>query len=269
MINCLIFTKNRACQLELLIESIYKYFDTELDIHILAKSTDWEYKKGYAHFLSRYNVKNFYDEGNDNFKNQVMAILDSFDHPWTVCFLDDDVFIDYVNVTPCLKYITDDVNALSLRMGVHITYCYPKDRPMEQPEFTFVHNAIMKWNWSDCELDWGYPMSLGGNIYRAKWLKDFWRSLPFTAPNWIEGYMAMNPPRQRSHQISFTRQKLYNVANNLVQDVCDNRYDRKGKNCVRHLNDEYLKGKKIDLSKIASKTYDSANGPAEYKMVRQ
>ena len=272
MINCLIFTKDRACQLELLLESINKYFDTEdatmLDMHVLAKASDEKYREGYEHLLSRHMLDNFHWEKDGNFKDQVMAIVDSFIHDWTVCFLDDDVFVDYVDVASFLRRITDDVNALSLRMGVHITYCYPKDRPMELPGFTVIDRSIIKWNWSDCDFDWGYPMSLGGNVYRAQWLKDFWRKLPFTAPNYIEGYMAMNPPWQRPCQISFTRQKLYNVANNLVQDVCNNRYESKEiANAVGNLNNMYLDGFKIDLSKIASKTYDSANGPAEYKMI--
>jgi hypothetical protein len=250
-------------------ESINEYFDTELDIHILAKATDKEYKKGYERFLSRYHGNSFYWEHEGNFKDQVMEIVDRFVHPWTLCFLDDDVFVEHVNVAPFLKHITDDTNALSLRMGTHLIYCYPKDRPMEQPQFSTVDSCIIKWNWSNCEYDWGYPMSLGGNIYRAQWLKDFWHMLPFTAPNYIEGLMAMNPPWIRPCQISFTKQRLYNVANNLVQDVCDNRFEFDAWNMPSSLNGMYLSGQKIDLSKIAGKLYDSANGPAEYRMVKQ
>ena len=273
MINCLIFTKNRACQLDLLMESINEYFKTELDIHVLAKATDREYEKGYERFLDRYPLDNFHWEGNVDFKDQVMAILNGFDREWTLCFLDDDVFVDYVDVAPFLKHITDDTNALSLRMGTHITYCYPKNRPMELPEFHSVDNSfvnnLVKWDWSCCELDWGYPMSLGGNIYRAKWLKDFWNMLPFTAPNYIEGLMACNPPLQRPYQISFTRQKLYNVANNLVQDVCRNRFESNESTAVEVLNRRYLAGAKIDIKKVSGRFYDSANGPAEYRLIKQ
>lgn len=268
MINCLIFTKNRACQLDLLLESINEYLGTELDIHILAKATGEEYEEGYRRLTGRHLVPNFIWEEDGHFKNQVMAILNSFNHEWTLCFLDDDVVVDYIDVAPFLKHITADINAFSLRMGTHITYCYPKDKPMELPKiFMYPDGDLMEWNWSDGSLDWGYPMSLGGNIYRAKWLKDFWSGLPFTGPNLIEGYMAMNPPWQRPNQVSFMKQKVYNVANNLVQTVCKNRYEKNVENDPDSLNTAYLDGYKIDLGTITGKTYISANGPAEYKLV--
>jgi hypothetical protein len=270
MINCLIFTKNRACQLDLLLRSIDENFLPRLDIHILAKTTEEEYKEGYEFLQSKHKFKNFYWEQADNFQDQVMAIVNSFSHDWTLCFLDDDVVLHLTTVEPYLEYITEGVNALSLRMGLNILDCYPKNVVMAQPLMEFPQNNIMKWRWIDYDrsLDWGYPMSLGGNIYRTDYIKDAWSNISFTSPNWIEGYMAISPPQNRPYQISFTEQKVLNVANNLVQDVCDNKYDAKAINDVRVLNQRFQEGYVIDLKTLSSKTYNSANSPAEYKLVK-
>jgi len=251
-------------------ESINEFFHTGLDIHILVKSTEQKYRTGYGRFLKANEGFYWYEESPNDFKDQVMAIVSRFNHPWTLCFCDDDVVVDHVDVVSFLKYITYDVNALSLRMGTHIDYCYPKDMKMVAPSFT-VASELIKWRWVDYQrgLDWGYSMSLAGNIYRAEWLKDIWLQIPFTSPNLIEGLMAMRAPAHRPCQLSFSKQRVYNVANNLVQDVCANRHEGDPWMLPDVLNKQYLKGKKIDLSKIAGKVYNSANGPAIYEMINQ
>ncbi len=273
MINCLIFTKNRACQLDLLLRSLDENFISGLDIHILAKATAAEYKKGYEKLIEKYMGKIFvwHWEVEGNFKDQVMAIVNNFDHDWTVCFCDDDVVLHRVDVDPYLSSIKHDINALSLRMGMNITHCYPKNIDMEQPDLHIMENGLMKWNWMHCrrDLDWGYPMSLGANIYRTSWLKNVWDYIDFSAPNYIEGNMAMLAYQNldwcdRPFQISFTEQKVLNVDNNLVQDVCNNRYDDSKGNAIPLLNSHYLQGFTIDLDYISSKIYNSANGSAEY-----
>ena len=275
MINCLIFTKNRAAQLDLLTRSIQQFFYTELDIHILAKATEEKFETGYKRFIEENQDYAFHwEDQQNNFHNQVMGIVDNFRGHHTVCFLDDDVFIAPVDVNLFLKFIEPDVNALSLRMSPDITHCYAKNIDQAIPKFLHLDGTaegrnILKWNWSleDRGTDWGYPMSLGGNIYKHAYLKNLWESIPFTAPNWIEGNMALLAPREyKPYQLCFKNQKLYNVANNLVQDVCLNRYKDDPADEVATMNVRYLNGEQLDLNAlIEDKHYNSANGEAEYK----
>ena len=273
MINILVFSKDRAMQLDLLLKSIQKNFHTENKIDVLVLSTDQIYERGYEIIKQRYSHASLHKQWpNASFKDQVMAIVDLFDYDWTVCFLDDDVVINPVDLVPALEFITSDVNALSLRMHPGITTCYPKDMIMAMPDFQLCDNNLMKWNWAkyDPALDWGYPMSLGGNVYRHSYLKGIWEDIRFAAPNWMEGYMHMcRPIGWMPYQLAFTEQKVYNVANNLVQNVCDNRYEHNHNNSIEILNKKYLDGYEINLSKIEGRQYISANGPAEYKIIKR
>ena len=140
---------------------------------------------------------------------------------------------------------------------------------MDVPKFETLRSGLLKWKWAKEEpsTDWGYPMSLGGNVYRHYLLMDLWEQIRFDAPNWIEGYMHMfRPIDRRPYQLCFTQQRVYNVANNLVQDVCENRFEKENNNNPELLNAKYLDGYKIDLAEIQGKEYPSANGPATYKI---
>lgn len=270
MINCLIFTKDRACQLDLLLRSINEFFLPRLDIHILAKATNSDYEDGYDKFLNENKNFHFYWEKPNLFKNQVMGIVHRFNYDHTICFLDDDVV---VNTVPYIgEAILNDkqVNALSLRMSPKINYCYAKDIGMEIPKFVEQEEYLI-WDWTKqpSHLDWGYPMSLGGNIYSHYYLFSLWDKIFFDSPNYIEGYMHLERSTWHNLQACFKEQKVYNVANNLVQTVCKNRFQRKNENSPKQLNEKYLDGYHIDLKTICNKRYNSANGPARYKLIKE
>ncbi len=270
MIDVLIFSKNRACQLDLLLRSIYDNFPMfkfGAKMHILFKADSDEYDKGYRKLMKNGNLNLIWHEEDIAFKDEVMQIVHGFDEPHTLCFVDDDVVIKSVNVISMLQIFdrNPEVNALSLRMGKHINYCYAKDTPQQIPEFIMDKEKVLKWNWVQAEHDWGYPMSLAGNIYRTEELVPLWEKLPFNGPNYIEGYMAMNAPADdRPFQITYAYQRVYNIANNLVQTVCKNRHADKPEDAPEVLNELYLKGFRIQTSTLYGKSFNCANGEAEY-----
>ena len=146
MINVLIFSKNRAMQLDLLLRSIDQYFFiVPRDVHVLVKATTEDYDEGYGILRKRYRDVVIHRQWPDTpFKDQVMDIVDSFNYDYTVCFLDDDVVINRVDVLPTLAFMDLDVNALSLRMSPEMDYCYPKDQFMKVPKFESVYTNLYK-----------------------------------------------------------------------------------------------------------------------------
>lgn len=273
MINCLIFSRDRACQLDLLLRSIRDNFKDINHINVLIKATNRKYRKSYDKIfddsvdLPGYS---FWYEAKEIFKEDVMQIVDGsffLSNEHTICFCDDDVVIRPIDLE-ILKYFKNDVNAISLRMGKHINYCYPKNAHMELPTLVEYNGKYMMWNWQhyNRHLDWGYPMSLAGNIYRTEFLKDLWNKIPFDAPNWMEGYMALNAPKDKPYQVSYQEQHVYNVAVNLVQTVCKNRHS--GKYPIEKLNQKFLDGYIISTETLYNKTFNSANGEAEYKLIK-
>jgi len=269
MINCLIFSRDRACQLDLLLRSIRDNFKDIKAVYVLAKGTTLEYWQGYwkvSDYIQKPPRVLIRNEGDDFRKMTLQSIRTDCIYPYTIIFSDDDVVIRPVDLD-ILRHYKDDVNAITLRMGKHITYCYAKDVYMDLPTFV-EQDKYMLWNWQQYrrDLDWGYPMSMAGNIWRTEPLKELWNKIDFTAPNWIEGYMVGHAPRDKPYTVSFKEQHVYNVANNLVQTVCKNRHS--GKYPVEELNQKFLDGYRISTETLYGKTFNSANGEAEYKLIK-
>ena len=272
MINCLIFSRDRACQLDLLLRSIRDNLKGIDRVDILIKTTEDCYLQSYLSLFdqsfdeSNLDIHWHFENSYKDFKSAVMDIVRLFKEPYTIVFSDDDVVIRPVDLD-IIKHYKEDVNAISLRMGKHITYCYAKDVYMDLPQFVEQDGYIL-WNWQQYrrDLDWGYPMSMAGNIWRTEPLKELWNKIGFTAPNWIEGYMVGHAPQDKPFTVSFKEQHVYNVANNLVQTVCKNRHS--GKYPVEELNRKFLDGYRISTETLYGKTFNSANGEAEYKLIK-
>jgi len=272
VINVLIFSKNRACQLDLLLRSIWDNFSMlkhNTKLHVLYKADNEEYDKAYLHLIRTLHphLNAIWKHEEVAFKDEVMRIANRFDEPYILCFVDDDVVIKNINIVPMLQIFNrnSNINALSLRMGKHIDYCYAKDQPQRVPDFIQTKERILKWDWTKAEHDWGYPMSLAGNIYRTEEIVELWRKLPFTSPNYMEGYMAQQAPAQtRPYQMTFAFQRVYNVANNLVQTVCNNRHKDAPGDAPALLNDHYLKGYRLSTETLYNKSFNCANGEVEY-----
>ena len=267
MINCLIFSRDRACQLDLLLRSIRDNFKDIRTVHVIWKYTETKYWKGYQKLFKECDKPELVRiQERPDFRETVMDIVKLFDKPYTIIFADDDVVIQPVNLD-ILRHYKDEVNAITLRMGKHITYCYAKDIYMTLPPFV-EQDGYMLWNWRlyPGHLDWGYPMSMAGNIWRTEPLKELWNKIPFDAPNWIEGHMVMHRPTDKPFTVSFKEQHVYNVANNLVQTVCKNRHS--GKYPIEELNRKFLDGYRISTETLYGKTFNSTNGEAEYKLIK-
>ena len=276
MINVIVFTKDRPMQLDLLLESIQDHIITKPTpfVQILAKITSDNYRAGYEITKERYSNYTLIEEmPHQSFKGQLNKLLSGAIYPYTLCFLDDDVVINSVDMLQVFKGMKMNyINAFSLRMGKNITYCYPKAQEMVQPSFNSFSNNTMMWDWTEYNpsLDWGYPMSVGGNVYRTDDFKILCTELDYDGPNYLEGYMHIfRPTNSRPIQVSFTEQKVYNVANNLVQEVSPNRFEGNTENDVSILNAKYLDGKKIDKYRLYGRVFNSANGPAEYKIKKR
>ena len=75
MINTIIFSFDRACQLHLLLESIEKNAKNTFNINILYKFSNDEFKKGYELLKSKFININFIEEKNNEFKKQTLDLM--------------------------------------------------------------------------------------------------------------------------------------------------------------------------------------------------
>ena len=78
MLNIIVFSKNRSCQLELFLRSMKLYFKefNEHKINILYTYSNDKFKEGYDKVISIHNDKNInYIKETQPFKNHILLLL--------------------------------------------------------------------------------------------------------------------------------------------------------------------------------------------------
>lgn len=265
MINIIVFSKDRACQLELFLRSMKFYFKefNECKINILYTYSDFKFKEGYEKLSKIHNEENIkYIKESQNFKNDVLLLLNP-DNLYTVFFVDDIVFKNTFTLD-CKQFklftLNDDILTLSLRLHPYLTYCYPARVRMSPPNFD--SNLLFKWYGQ--QGDYGYPMSLDGHFFRTKDVAALTRALNFNNPNSYESTLSVYP-LNRLKMICFEESVIVNNPMNKVQNFNNNVH---GNITSNFLNDRFLEGEIIDLENFKEIKNISCHQEIEIQLIK-
>lgn len=244
MINIIIFSKDRACQLELLLRSMKIFFFEHkiCKVSILYKYSDERFKAGYNSVKYLHPEYYYVQEIGGGFKAQVGSLMDE-QYPLTMFLVDDIVFKDYffIRSEEMKLFISqEDIACLSLRMCPRINYCYTEKRPTPPP----VVSEEGKWRWPGLLGDWGYPNSVDGCIYKTHKIIHMIRTMSYHNPNTFEGTWAHFPPQDQPYMVCFKESKIVNNPINKVQTANANHC---GGVSARFINEQFLSGKVISL----------------------
>lgn len=250
LVSVIVFSYNRACQLDACLGSLKKHFlkPSDYKVSVLWKASADKFESAYKKVMEYHADTNFVKE--QSFSEQTKMLLNSSSgSPLTMFLVDDDVFIDTVRESDrqfqMLK-TNSQLAALSLRMHKDVTKCYPLgDKPVKVPPF--VKGCV--WNWMGCEGDWGYPMSLDGNVYNTKSIIPIFNSFAFRNPNDLEALLSVVasnnkiPPYLCCYPDGA---RLINVPANRVQNTHQNRFEDTEEFSPDTLNELFLSGKRMD-----------------------
>ena len=244
MLNIIIFSKDRACQLELLLRSMKIYFKEfyEYKINILYTFSNEKYREGYKKVFEIHDDPNInYIKETKDFKSHVLSLI-NIDNTYTVFFVDDIVFKNSFSVD-CNEFKLFESNAdiltLSLRLHPYLNYCYSARIPMKAPKF----DSNFCFRWVGESGDYGYPMSLDGHFFRTNEILGLTKLVSFNNPNSYESYLSFYPFK-RHNIICFEESIIVNNPINKVQNFNNNFH---GKIDANFLNDKFLDGYIIDL----------------------
>ena len=264
MLNIIVFSKDRAAQLELFIRSMKMYFKefNQYKINILYTYSNDNFKLGYEKLFLIHNDKNInYIKETLKFKEHVLLLLDQ-ENPYTVFFVDDIVFKNpFTLESKQFKLFTmnDEILTLSLRLHPYLTYCYPARIRMNSPKFD--SNFIFKWYGESG--DYGYPMSLDGHFFRTKEFSALTKVLNFNNPNSYEAILA-GYPLNRLKMICFEESVILNNPINKVQNYNNNIH---GTISAEYINNQFLEDKIIDLENFKGIKNISCHQEIEIKII--
>ncbi len=249
MITTIIFSYNRAMQLELLLDSILKHDTLKLlNVHVLYSTSSLQYEKGYEILKNKYTFLTWYKEKTfnkkfvwpflppywrnyywwlkhnynrnvqSNFKKLLISILKASKKETVMFLTDDSLFTEniFINKT-ILREIVDNgtLNSYSLRHGVNIWGGNFKE-----------FNNYIKWDISHIHKhsEWHYPFSVDGHIYNKEVLIEIFRKVWFKNPNTMEGNVAtyVKDKKLFSQMSANIQGSLLGFELNRVQTISEN-----------------------------------------------
>lgn len=262
MISAVIFSKNRALQLDLLLKSIYKNFSQCNQIKVIWKTNE-EHKISYDILNKEHCSKVYSIQQNSNFYEDVYNACKSCKNSHIVFFTDDDIVYRPIDIdTNILNTINDKFCCYSLRLGLNTN-----KRQVENNWYTdfpnnihqFTSNTIC-WNRTSMPIGsyWAYPLSVDGHIFHKTIITNIlyeiftWSNLhKYTqTPNKLEGLMQRFFFEIGPLMIANNHSSVVNSPNNRVQSEYVNRSGDIHSYCEDFLNQIYLNGTRININNL-------------------
>jgi hypothetical protein len=232
--NVIIFSKDRAMQLDLLLRSIKRNMGVDVSI-MYSYSSEW-YMSGYERLIGGgYNWVRVID-----FKLELLNLVkDEF----TLFFTDDSVVTRKFSLRD-MRYFANDFRAVcySMRLSPTVRYCFAEDKESNVPEI----DGNGRFSWKGLDGDWGYPMSVEGHVFRTKDILPLLRVLEYSNPCELEALLAVSPI-SKPYMYCGDKSSMINIPLNQVQTGWKNRCGDTG---VEYLNKMFLDGYRIDLGPL-------------------
>ena len=268
MINSIIFSYDRALQLRLLLDSIKKYAKEVFKLKIIYRTSKEEFKKGYDKLIEENLIDNITWIKESDFKQDVINAFDK-EYKYTCFFTDDDVLYFPVEENEVLKFLEEDqeVFCFSLRLGLNTTFCYTMNTDNKLHGVEEIGNDFIKWNWSKSYMDYGYPLSVDGHIFRTKEIMKMIKKTPFHNPNTLEEHLQMFDNFPKEYMVAYSHSVLVNSPTNIVNETHPNRKGEVYGVSKKVLNDKYLKGEVIDYSLIDFSDIKACHQELEFKFI--
>lgn len=253
MINAIIFSKDRAQQTRLLLESIQRNCPTLLNLNVIYTFSNEEFEKGYEKLKNEDCAKgvNFVLQS-DNFKQDTLTLLDS-EYEYSCFLTDDDIVYDKIEEEDIIEAMQDQkVLCFSMRMGVNTQFCYMMNGPNKLYGETYNDKGnVFKVDWKLSYLDFSYPFSVDFHVFRTKEILKLSNKVAFTNPNTYEAALQIFGDFPKNLMACYKQSKIVNTPINMVQNVfTNNRKANQFHYDVNDLNIKYLNGEIIDYDKL-------------------
>ena len=278
MLQIIVFSFNRAIQLDALINSIFnKWKDVEILIDVIYSSSDEVFENGYSllkerlmkhgnvHFhkenkkkfpkwsftelTNLYNLKLLYlcpflRGRRTDFRDILISILKETIAPCTMFLTDDSVFIKDIRWGNDIEQwigIDERQHQYSYRHGLELIPDVPLDT--DNNSIIFLNEKVYEWSFSAFKKNnhWGYNFSLDAHVYGTKFIYRLLNHASFSNPNTLESCVGLHVGKKNLLTIGRCGEYICILSYpiNVVQKVFKNAALNAS---PRTLNDYYLKG---------------------------
>lgn len=276
MIHIIIFSFNRAMQLETLLRSICQHWSsTPHKVSVLYNTTKEVYQKGYEVLAAEYSYVEFIKETSrpqhyhlrdylhpynwlkllhyphvrrqkSNFRDMLNESLHHSECRYTMFLTDDSAFFAEVCLTKeQLAFIDENPsqNQISLRLGT--------DNVQKPESIKPGDDGTLRWRFNDHRdaLSWGYNFSVDAHIYSTVLLRRLLAHIIYCNPTTLEAHINdyVQKTHRLNHGLAFERPVILSYPINMVQQIADNEslgVSEEG------LNTKFLEGYRLEYPAI-------------------
>lgn len=285
MILGLLFSKDRAMQVDACLASFFRHVEDEVsaNMFVVYNASSQRFLRQYEELACRYRGKALFvlEQG---FRSNVLQIIRSVGTSDTsdnvsfgfdtlrrffqprmiptetqgdaVLFLvDDTLFVRPIELAAAQTalWMHGDALGFSLRLGRNTKRCYVLDRRQELPRFENAGERTLKYDWRHADGDFGYPFEISSSLYRLPIMSRLVSRLSFTDPNTLESQLALCSKRfMRSMPFMLCPENsvAFSAPVNRVQDVYENRSGANPEWSIRRLADRFDEGLRIDIAAL-------------------
>ena len=257
MIKAIILSKDRPAQLHLCLEALNQNHDGVFsEVSVIYTSSSEAFEDGYE--LTQEAFENVTWVKQRKFKDDVMEELNDDRCRLISFFTDDDIMYRKLGINNNTLYgmfeALDELSCFSLRLGLNTVVQDPYNGMQTTPPTSgFIgSDEFAMWRWRDCPsyMNFGYPLSVDGHIFRASTLRDVHKDVEFNNPNQQEVAIQVKNPTLGNFMACFKQSAVVNTPLNRVQTTCMNRSGERFGCAAELMNERYCAGEKLDLSSI-------------------
>ena len=268
MISAIVFSKDRALQLDLTLNSIQRNFKQVSEILVIFQAST-EHVQSYQILQKECLDTNFILQSEEDSGGLFGDIEKTISHACQeyICFLTDDDIV-YSSVAFSASVLDglfhNPCSCLSLRLGSNIRKRDYGDGVLRDDCIPLRerNDPFLTWNRTTIPVGgyWSYPLSVDGHIFRKQDARRFakelnilnnsgafeWKQTPNEFEAKLQRFWFDIPPLMASLKTSC----VVNSPNNRVQNTIKNRHGDEFSYDAQFLNEKFLGGYRINLDHI-------------------
>ena len=228
----IVFSMDRALQLDALLGSYRDNTINSPKLRVIYRATSERHQRSYEAMFELYSdvVSEWLrQDSRDLFRSMVIQTLRGCSSSRVFFLVDDDLFIEKTDINRIAEYATSFA-VPSLRMGKNLNRSYTVQRNQPKPILLTCDDLggsssvlLHSWCWGNGILDWGYPLSLDGNIFLRDEILSMALAVSFDSPNTFENALQIFTPTYRWRAgVCYKKSRLLNIPYNRVQSDYDN-----------------------------------------------
>ena len=252
MIHYVIYTKNRAAQLDLLLQSI-DLFAGDITASVIWLATSAKFHAGYQRVFKEYTYGCLGEiQQQQDFKQDALDMLNTSHTPLIGFLTDDTVF--YRSLPYDSTYLAGlmrdhNCNSFSLRNGYNT-----QDQCHFEKKFlplipNWENEDIVQWDTSqyDYGTDFGRPISIDGDFWMRDAIMPMLHKEHWNDPRSLDG---INPGPLGKNKMAFKQSVVVNIPVNLACNGYANNWGRYRVHTLEDLNNALLEGKRLSVQKM-------------------